>query len=164
MRKLSDILYKITGAINVVLITLIIVLTFLQVLLRYITHISMPWAQELTVYAMVWMVFFGCSMGMRKHEVASLTLLEQALPYRGKQILTIINNAILITFLVIIFKANIAVIENAMNRLSGMMRIPTGYVNIALSVMAVLVILYGLIDVYDAVMNLINYKKEADEE
>lgn len=164
MRKLSDILYKITGAINVVLITLIIVLTFLQVLSRYITHISMPWAQELTVYAMVWMVFFGCSMGMRKHEVASLTLLEQALPYRGKQILTIINNAILITFLVIIFKANIAVIENAMNRLSGMMRIPTGYVNIALSVMAVLVILYGLIDVYDAVMNLINYKKEADEE
>ena len=164
MRKLSDILYKITGAINVVLITLIIVLTFLQVLLRYITHISMPWAQELTVYAMVWMVFFGCSMGMRKHEVANLTLLEQALPYRGKQILTIINNAILITFLVIIFKANIAVIENAMNRLSGMMRIPTGYVNIALSVMAVLVILYGLIDVYDAVMNLINYKKEADEE
>lgn len=164
MRKLSDILYKITGAINVFLITLIIVLTFLQVLSRYVTHISMPWAQELTVYSMVWMVFFGCSMGMRKHEVASLTLLEHALPYRGKQILTIFNNAILITFLVIIFKANIAVTANAMNRLSGMMRIPTGYVNIALSVMAVLVILYGLIDVYDAVMNLINYKKEADKE
>ena len=114
MRKLSDILYKITGAINVVLITLIIVLTFLQVLSRYITHISMPWAQELTVYSMVWMVFLGCSMGMRKHEVARLTLLEQALPYRGKQILTIINNAILITFLFIIFKANIAVIANAL--------------------------------------------------
>jgi len=110
------------------------------------------------------LVFFGCSMGMRKHEVASLTLLEQALPYRGKQILTIFNNAILITFLAIIFKANIAVTANAMNRLSGMMRIPTGYVNIALSVMAVLVILYGLIDVYDAVMNLINYKKEGDAE
>lgn len=164
MRKLSDILYKITGVINVFLITLIIVLTFLQVLSRYVTHISMPWAQELTVYSMVWMVFFGCSMGMRKHEVASLTLLHQALPYRGKQILTIFNNAVLITFLVIIFKANIAVTANAMNRLSGMMRIPTGYVNIALSVMAVLVILYGLIDVYDAVMNLIKYKKEADKE
>ena len=124
----------------------------------------MPWAQELTVYSMVWMVFFGCSMGMRKHEVASLTLLHQALPYRGKQILTIFNNAVLITFLAIIFKANIAVTANAMNRLSGMMRIPTGYVNIALSVSIVLIVLYGLIDVYDAVMNLIHYKKEADAE
>ena len=164
MRKLSDILYKITGAINVALITLIIVLTFLQVLSRYVTHISMPWAQELTVYSMVWMVFLGCSMGMRKHEVASLTLLEQALPYRGKQILLIVDNIVLITFLVIVFKANIAVIANAMNRLSGMMRIPTGYVNIALSVSIVLIVLYGLIDVYDAVMNLIHYKKEADAE
>lgn len=164
MRRLSDILYKITGAINVLLITLIIVLTFLQVLSRYVTHISMPWAQELTVYSMVWMVFLGCSMGMRKHEVASLTLLEQAMPYRGKQILLIVDNIVLITFLVIVFKANIAVIANAMNRLSGMMRIPTGYVNIALSVSIVLIVLYGLIDVYDAVMNLIHYKKEADAE
>lgn len=164
MRKLSDILYKITGAINVVLITMIIVLTFMQVLSRYVTHISMPWAQELIVYSMVWMVFFGCSMGMRQHEVASLTLLHEALPYRGKQILTIFNNIVLIAFLGIIFNANLTVIENAMNRLSGMMRIPTGYVNIALSVMAVLVILYSLIDIYDAVMNLIKYRKEADAE
>lgn len=70
MRKLCDILYRITGGIVVTLMIEIILMTFLQVFTRYIINASIPWAQELIVYSMVWMVLLGCSMGMRKHEVA----------------------------------------------------------------------------------------------
>lgn len=159
MRKLSQLLYNITGVLNIVLITVIIAMTFLQVFTRYVINASIPWAQELTIYCLVWLVFLGCSMGMRKHEVASLNLLVDALPYLGKQILRLINTIILTVFMVILIRVNHVVVLNAMPRLSGMMRIPMGYVNLALSVMAGLTCLYGIIDIYDYIVNIIKYVK-----
>lgn len=162
MRKLCDALYKVTGVINVVLITAIILFTLLQVISRYIISFSIPWAQELTVYAMVWMVLLGCSMGMRRQELARLTLLVELLPDTGQQIMRIVNDLILTGFLAIILKTNHGVIVNAMPRLSGMMRIPMGYVNLALSVMAALIILYGLVDIYETIKTLMNGKRRED--
>lgn len=159
MRKLGKLLYNITGAINIALITVIIGMTFLQVFTRYVINVSVPWAQELTIYCMVWLVFLGCSMGMRKHEVASFSLLIDALPYLGKQILNLINTIILTVFMGILIKVNHVVILNAMPRLSSMMRMPMGYVSLALSVMAGLTCLYGVVDIYDYAVNIIKYAK-----
>lgn len=160
IKKLCDALYKVTGVINVALITAIILFTLLQVISRYVISFSIPWAQELTVYAMVWMVLLGCSMGMRKKELARLSLLVDLLPNTGRQIMRIINDLIITVFLAIILWVNHGVIVNAMPRLSGMMRIPMGYVNLALSAMAALIILYGLADIYDATRALIAQKRK----
>lgn len=155
MRKLCDILYKITGVIDVILISIIILMTFLQVITRYIINVSIPWAQELVVFSMVWMILLGCSMGIKKQELARLTLLIDKLPPKGQEVMRIVNNSIIIVFLVVVFHANHTVILNAMNRLSGMMRIPMGYVNLSLSVASVLIILYGLVDIYDSLLSLL---------
>lgn len=164
MRKLSGLLYRITGVINIILITVIILMTFLQVFTRYVINASIPWAQELTIYCLVWLVFLGCSMGMKNHEVASLNLLIQKLPYVWQQLLNAFNSMLMVVFMIVLLRVNHVVILNAMPRLSGMMRIPMGYVNLALSVMAVLILLYCAIDSFDYITSIIRYRKGGDRE
>lgn len=163
MRKLCDILYRITGVIVVTLMIEIILMTFLQVFTRYIINASIPWAQELIVYSMVWMVLLGCSMGMRKHEVACMDLLIGKLPPKGQKIIRIINNLILVSFLTVLLFINKEVVANAMSRLSGMMRIPMGYVNLSLSISCALTVLYLAVDLYDDFTSLLGKGEEKTE-
>lgn len=154
----------VTGIVDVLLISLIILLTFLQVLSRYVFNWSIPWAQELTVFSMVYLVLLGCSMGMKKHEVASLTLLLDRLPFVARQIMRIVDDLIMIAFLAIMIGVNQDVIANSMGRLSGMMRIPMGFVNIALTLSAALIIIHSLVDIWDIILSIRNYRKEDENQ
>lgn len=155
-KKLCDILYNITGVIDILLIICIIAFTFLQVISRYIISFSIPWAQELCIYSLVWLVLLGCSMGMRKHEVASLSLVLNLFPQKSRQIISILNDIILSVFLGYIISANKGVIANAMKRTSGMMHIKMGYVNLALTVSSVLIIIYCVEDIFNRISILKN--------
>ena len=65
LKKLSDFIYKITGVFISVDLAVIVVLSFSQVVSRYVFSFSISWAQELVTYLLVWLVFMGC--GGRAH-------------------------------------------------------------------------------------------------
>lgn len=53
-----------------------------DVALRNLFHASLPWAPELTRYAIVWMVFIGASLGARAGAHISIDILSEILPPR----------------------------------------------------------------------------------
>ena len=55
------------------------------------------------------------------------------------------------------------VVANAMSRLSGMMRIPMGYVNLSLSISCALTVLYLAVDLYDDFISLLGKGEEKTE-
>lgn len=114
----------------------IVVLVFLQVISRYVFQFSIDWAQELTVYLLIWMVFMGCSMGMRDNQVVSLTLVTDQLPRIAQELLKIVVNLLLIFFFVVCTIGNVEIIQFAMNRISPVLKIKMGYISAAFSVSA----------------------------
>ena len=48
------------------LLAVMVVVVFLQVIFRFIIRSSLPWSEELSRYVMVWIVFLGASIGIKR--------------------------------------------------------------------------------------------------
>ncbi len=79
MKKLFSILDIIVGTINQTIavygMILGVLLAFINVVLRYIFDMSLPWAAELTHYLFIWSALFVAAYGFKRGAHISITLL-----------------------------------------------------------------------------------------
>jgi C4-dicarboxylate transporter DctQ subunit len=65
-------------------------LTFLQVVLRYVFNTGFIWALEATTYLFGWLVLFGISYGIRVGSHIGVDILVQKLPPGGRRAIGVI--------------------------------------------------------------------------
>ncbi len=158
VRKCCDAIYKISGALITLGLFGIVALVFLQVVSRYVFEFSINWAQELTVYILIWLVFLGCSMGIRDGKVASLTIVTDRISEPLKRACAIIVNILLIAFFVITIYSNMEIIGFAMIRTSPVLKANMGLISSAFSVAAAITIIYCV----EKLLALVGIIKEED--
>lgn len=66
----------------VVTLAFMTVLTFVQVVLRYVFGTGLVWSLEATTYAFAWLVLIGMSYGVRMEAHIAVDLLTSRLPVR----------------------------------------------------------------------------------
>ena len=67
--------------VTVLCLTLLVLLVMLaQVFFRYVLNSSLQWSEELAVWGMIWMVFVGSVLLMRRSEHISITTLVRLAP------------------------------------------------------------------------------------
>lgn len=164
LKKLSDFIYKITGVFISVDLAVIVVLSFSQVVSRYVFSFSISWAQELVTYLLVWLVFMGCCMGLRDNEVAALTIVVDKLSPNMKKMARILVQVLLIMFCVVGFWANQEIIANMWNKKSSILRMNLGYVSLAFSVSNVIIIFNAVLEIGNILKSLIVKPGEEDKE
>ena len=164
LKKLSDFIYKITGVFISVDLAVIVVLSFSQVVSRYVFSFSISWAQELVTYLLVWLVFMGCCMGLRDNEVAALTFVVDKLSPNMKKTARILVQVLLIMFCVVGFWANQEIIANMWNKKSSILRMNLGYVSLAFSVSNVIIIFNAVLEIGNILKSLIVKPGEEDKE
>lgn len=54
--------------VSVFLMSLMTVLIFLQVIMRYVMHNSLSWSEELARYTFVWLIYIAISYGSKLNE------------------------------------------------------------------------------------------------
>lgn len=156
LKKLSDLIYKIIGVLISLDLALIVVLSFAQIVSRYVFSFSISWAQELVTFLLVWLVFMGCCMGLRDNEVAALTIVVDKLSPTQKKLARITVQVLLIVFCVVGIGANREVIANMWNKKSSILRMNLGYVSLAFSVSNVIIIFNSILDIANNVKALIS--------
>lgn len=159
--KLSNILYKITGIWITGSLFFIVGLAFIQVVSRFVFKFSIQWSQELIIYMMMWLVFLGCSMGLRDHEVAALTMVTDRLSPKMKLIVQMIVDLILISFFVISISANMELIKLASARKSSIMKINMAFQSSAFSVGMGLSCFYTILEFIKDAIRLVKKDYEA---
>lgn len=79
MSKFFKIIDLIVGTINQTIavygMVLGVLLAFVNVVLRYVFDMSLPWAAELTNYLFIWSALFGAAYGFKQGAHISITLL-----------------------------------------------------------------------------------------
>lgn len=78
-------------------------LTFLQVVLRYVFNTGFIWALEATTYLFAWLVLFGMSYCVRVHAHIGIDVLVKALPPRGQRAVGLLAVALSLAYCVILF-------------------------------------------------------------
>ena len=163
LEKLSGFIYKITGVLISVDLAVIVVLSFSQVVSRYVFSFSIAWAQELVTYLLVWLVFMGCSMGLRDREVAALTLVVDRLSPNMKRMFGILVQMLLILFCAVGFWANREVIANMWNKKSSILRMNLGFVSLAFSVSNLMIIFNSVLEIGKNIKSMAAGGEEGDE-
>ncbi len=73
-------------------------LTFINVIMRYLFNDNILWALELTVFMFAWMVLVGASYGVKKHFHIGVDVVINMAPEGGRKIYALIAVASCLTF------------------------------------------------------------------
>jgi C4-dicarboxylate transporter DctQ subunit len=73
-------------------------LTFVNVIMRYVFNDNILWALELTVFMFAWMVLVGASYGVKKHFHIGVDVVINLAPEGGRKIYALIAVACCLTF------------------------------------------------------------------
>ena len=98
----SSVLASVERKICVMLVALIALLILLNVATRALA-VALSWVDELAVFAMVWMTFFGASLLLSERRHVSVTLLTNVLPGNRQRTFRLVSDSIVLLFVVGLF-------------------------------------------------------------
>lgn len=85
-----------------ILTAVMTVLLFMQVIFRFILNLPLAWVEEISLYSMVWLCYFGCSLAIKKREHLKMEIITNFLKPKAKRIFDIISLALFFAFAVFV--------------------------------------------------------------
>ena len=138
-------------------LTLLVLLVMLaQVFFRYVLNSSLQWSEELAVWGMVWMVFVGSVLLVRRSEHISITTLVRLTPLRVRPYLVIFNKAAGLVFLAIVGWQGFEVFGGTFHAKSPSIGLSTRWIKLAIPVGAVLMAVVAVHAIADDLRRLAN--------
>jgi C4-dicarboxylate transporter DctQ subunit len=89
---------KFERAIAAITIAGAFILTFLEVVARFVFSYSFYWAKEYIIFFVIWSTFLGSSQVLKKSQHIRLSVFVDLLPEKGKQYFELLNIAMGLVF------------------------------------------------------------------
>ncbi|MPW25569.1 TRAP transporter small permease subunit [Alkalibaculum sp. M08DMB] len=109
--------------------SIMVVLVFLQVVMRYVFQSSLSWSEELARYMFLWIIWLGASYATKKNAHISLDFVTSRLSLKLQKTVWIIKMAIWIAFTIFLayisFRLTYMIFERG--QMSPALKIPMGY-------------------------------------
>jgi C4-dicarboxylate transporter DctQ subunit len=109
--KLAD---RLEEAFMIVTLAAMTLLTFLQVVLRYVFGTGLVWSLEVTTYLFAWLVLVGMSYGVRTQAHIAVDLLTAKLPPRAARGVALVTLAFALTYCALMIFGAVTFVERLM--------------------------------------------------
>jgi TRAP-type C4-dicarboxylate transport system permease small subunit len=149
IQKLSDILGKILEVLIVFLLVLMTALMFAQVLGRFIFKNGLFWAEELSRFTMVTMVYLGAGLACKYKDHISVTILDEFLKGPLHKIYRLFLSLLSIVFLFVIAYYGFKVLAVVSTQKSANMQITMNWIYMMMPIGAVIMIFYVLVEILE---------------
>ena len=123
-----------------VLFPLMVIVVFVATCVRYLTVMSLPWAEEVARYSMVWIAYIGASLGIKRNAHLGVEAALLLLPQGTRKYFDYLRYLIIILFNVLIAYYTFQIIQSQISteQVSPSLRIPMWFAYGAVPVGAVL--------------------------
>ena len=127
--KIINALNRVEEGILVVILGIMVILTFAQVVSRYVFNNSLTWTEELSRYLFVWMSWVGVSLAAKEGQHICIDAVVNK--FTGKKMFVVINilaQVIMIGICGIIVKEGVVLVQKmgAIHSVSPVLDIPMG--------------------------------------
>lgn len=146
---------KILGILLAVLLMVMSAVVFYQVFSRFILDESLRWSEELARYIMIWAVFIGSALAIRKMELISVDAIKELMPEKAIKVLNILVYLSSIVFLVVLVQYGFEMVSNVSTQTSPAMRIPMSWAYAAIPIGSIFMIINCIAIVIE---NILNFK------
>lgn len=144
MKTVSNCLGKLIAGALFFFISMLIVVTFTQVLCRFILQVPAVWTEELARMSFVWLIFLGSAIAVKEGTHLSLDMITAAVPPRVR---TAMQYWVLLLILVlsgVIFYAGGSYCLRSMGKTAVTLPIPSNCVYVAVPISAVLMMFFAV--------------------
>lgn len=102
MRKISDLITHYSNIFLGVLVASISILILMNVVLRYVFNSGLVWAEELTRFLFVWLVFIGAVLALKENNHLGFTSVVKAMPAHIKKLFFVSSNIMMFIVLILL--------------------------------------------------------------
>ena len=128
-----------------------VIVIFLQVIMRKVFNDSLTWSEELGKFLFVWITWLGISLGERKGEHIKITMLTDRLPFRAAQIANILSEIIVIAICAVTLYYGVSLVFSQMSTHYAGIKISVSWGYLAVVVGCGLMILRSLAGTYTSI-------------
>lgn len=107
----EKIMNRLEEGLIVLLLAAMTVITFLQVVARYVFNTGWVWALEVTTYMFAWMVLIGISYGIKVGFHIGIDVVVKLLPSNGRKIVGVIAALLCLAYAVILFAGSYSYVD-----------------------------------------------------
>ena len=143
MKKALNYLLNLDFVISGVAFLLLLAVTFVGVIMRYVFNDPIIWQEEAQLVLIVWVVYFGLSGAMRERSHVAIEMLVDAFPRPIRRTIELLGQLVVVVVLGYTLVRGFAYLQQmaATNRYTNILKLPYKYVYAALPVGCILTIL-----------------------
>lgn len=99
---------------------------FLQVTSRYVFNFSITWAEEISLFGMIWLAYFGSAMAVTQRKHIRITLIPDMFSPKVQKTLDIINNFVFMAIMCLLIYGtyNMTVLAYETGQVAAATRLP----------------------------------------
>ena len=142
-------LEKSIKVLGIIFLFLIVIFCFAEILFRFIFNVSFPWAEELAIWSMVYLVFMGSAIDINSQSHARIEFFLNLLKPKLRYFIEFFNNIICAILSIFLAYKTFPIISRNMTDLSPGARIPMGILYISLGAGGIIFFLFFLIKAYE---------------
>ncbi len=132
MRQATRILLTLNSACVIAGLAVMAVVVGWNVGLRYLTNQSLPWADEVARYLMIWTTFLGAGLALRQGAHVAISNLADALPARGQIALRMLVVGLMMAFFCFMIWIGLDYMARSQFQKSAALRMPMKWVYAAM--------------------------------
>ncbi|MCX7779521.1 MAG: TRAP transporter small permease [Negativicutes bacterium] len=131
---------------------------FANVILRYFFNSGLTWAEEASRYLFIWLIFMGAIVAYKDNAHLGVDTLVNKLSPKGKRILFIINNILLLVTMALCVDGTWKITLLTANQVSASMQLPMNYVYVSGLIASVSMVAISAYNIYRLVANKLGDK------
>jgi TRAP-type C4-dicarboxylate transport system permease small subunit len=82
----------------IVITSVMTILLFLSIIFRFILHLPLAWTEEISLYGLVWLCYFGSSLAIKKNSHLKMEIVTTYLNKKWKKIFDILSDILFFAF------------------------------------------------------------------
>jgi len=106
-------------------LSIMVVLIFGNVVLRYVFNSGLAWAEELSRLMFVWLIFLGAILALRRHAHLGVEILQARLPRKARRGCAIVSHLLILYSLYLFFVGSWEQSKIGLTTYSTVMHYPT---------------------------------------
>lgn len=147
LQRAVDAVDRAAWAACYVLVAAIACVMLAQVFFRYVLNSSLQWAEELCVYALVWLVFIGGATVTRGWGHITITAFVNLLPFRARAWSFVTAKVLSLAFILVLAYWGFQLVSLPVHAASPSMGFSTRWVKVSIAVGAILMTLFTLSEI-----------------
>lgn len=148
MKKLTHAIANFMRIVCTLLIVTLGVVVALQIVSR-VFKISMPWAEEIARFALVWLTFVGCSLGIYTKGHLGVNFIVEKMPEKAKKIVMFIARLIICYFFILLLVYGIKLSASSMKSMSSTLQWPMGWVYSIIPISSVFSLYFQIVEILE---------------